>query len=417
MAPEDLVGRRSAVSRRIAALAFALVLAAMLARVLTLPLPAPHWFAELGVGVFALVYGVIVIRFLDRGWMRGDVVVILRGAVASLIAGSFVALASGYLDGIDILASLAFTAIVVGTPPAARARAVAARSALVLGGFSLLWLLWHLGDVPTLLVVIALMVATQLVALAQILARKVLLVVQGRELDRDSADPHRLELGIRVQVAELADVPVHREQARLRRGRRELPGDRPAWITPDRTEPTLNTSIPGDPRDTATPWGMVGDLRHNGGGFLNEAIDLTGLFVHRGPVVQVKDYANEIQVDSEKEERLSYSGPMAVLVDRFSASASEIVAGALQNYGRAIIIGDHSTHGKGTVQTVLEMKNLSQALAASKEKTGAAKITIQKFYLPDGASTQLKGVIPDIVMPSVDDFLPIGESDLPHALP
>jgi len=87
MAPEDLVGRRSAVSRRIAALAFALVLAAMLARVLTLPLPAPHWFAELGVGVFALVYSAIVIRFLDRGWMRGDVVVILRGAVASLIAG------------------------------------------------------------------------------------------------------------------------------------------------------------------------------------------------------------------------------------------------------------------------------------------------------------------------------------------
>jgi len=168
MAPEDLVGRRSAVSRRIAALAFALVLAAMLARVLTLPLPAPHWFAELGVGVFALVYSAIVIRFLDRGWMRGDVVVILRGAVASLIAGSVVALAAGYFDGIAILAALAFTAILVNTPPAARARAVAARSTLVLGGFSLLWLLWHLGDVPTLLVVIGLMVATQLVALAQI---------------------------------------------------------------------------------------------------------------------------------------------------------------------------------------------------------------------------------------------------------
>jgi len=168
MAPEDLVGRRSAVSRRIAALAFALVLAAMLARVLTLPLPAPHWFAELGVGVFALVYSAIVIRFLDRGWMRGDVVVILRGVVASLIAGSVVALAAGYFDGIAILAALAFTAILVNTPPAARARAVAARSTLVLGGFSLLWLLWHLGDVPTLLVVIALLAATQLVAIAQI---------------------------------------------------------------------------------------------------------------------------------------------------------------------------------------------------------------------------------------------------------
>jgi len=163
--------------------------------------------------------------------------------------------------------------------------------------------------------------------------------------------------------------------------------------------------------------GLVLDLRHNGGGFLNEAIDLTGLFIHRGPVVQVKDYAGEIEVESEKKEHLAYDGPMAVLVDRFSASASEIVTGALQNYGRAIIIGDRSTHGKGTVQNLTEMKDVNQALAIAKDKTGAAKITIQKFYLPDGASTQLKGVVSDIVMPSVDDYLPIGESDLPHALP
>jgi carboxyl-terminal processing protease len=162
--------------------------------------------------------------------------------------------------------------------------------------------------------------------------------------------------------------------------------------------------------------GLVLDLRHNGGGFLSEAIELAGLFIHKGPVVQVKDYEGDIQVDSDKAEHLSYDGPMAVLVDRFSASASEIVAGALQDYGRAVVIGDSSTHGKGSVQTVVEMRKFAPQLANVPAKTGAAKITIQKFYLPDGSSTQLRGVISDIVLPSVDQYLPIGESDLPHAL-
>jgi carboxyl-terminal processing protease len=162
--------------------------------------------------------------------------------------------------------------------------------------------------------------------------------------------------------------------------------------------------------------GMVLDLRHNGGGYLSEAIEVAGLFIHQGPVVQVKGYDGEIQVDSDKAESLTYDGPMAVLVDRFSASASEIVAGALKDYGRAVVIGDSSTHGKGTVQATFEMKKISRELARSPAKTGAAKITIQKFYLPDGSSTQLKGVVSDIVLPSVDEYLPIGESDLPHAL-
>jgi carboxyl-terminal processing protease len=162
--------------------------------------------------------------------------------------------------------------------------------------------------------------------------------------------------------------------------------------------------------------GIVLDLRHNGGGYLSEAIELAGLFIHKGPVVQVKGYDGEIQVDTDKAENLSYDGPMACLVDRFSASASEIVAGALKDYGRAVVIGDSSTHGKGTVQATFEMKRISRELARSPAKTGAAKITIQKFYLPDGSSTQLKGVVSDIVLPSVDEYLPIGESDLPHAL-
>lgn len=162
--------------------------------------------------------------------------------------------------------------------------------------------------------------------------------------------------------------------------------------------------------------GLVLDLRHNGGGYLAEAIELAGLFIQKGPVVQVKNYNGEITVDEDSNSKIAYDGPLAVLVDRFSASASEIVAGALQNYGRAIVIGDSSTHGKGSVQTVVEMKQVSRQLATSPAKTGATKFTIQKYYLPSGASTQLKGVVPDIVLPSIDDFLPIGEADLPHAL-
>ena len=163
--------------------------------------------------------------------------------------------------------------------------------------------------------------------------------------------------------------------------------------------------------------GLVLDLRRNGGGYLTEAIELAGLFIQKGPVVQVKNFKGEIQVDQDRDPKIAYTGPLAVLVDRFSASASEIVTGALQNYGRAIVIGDSSTHGKGTVQQVVEMKQLlDPSLARSPQKTGAAKFTIQKYYLPSGASTQLKGVVPDIVLPSIEDYLPIGEADLPRAL-
>jgi carboxyl-terminal processing protease len=161
---------------------------------------------------------------------------------------------------------------------------------------------------------------------------------------------------------------------------------------------------------------IVLDLRMNGGGLLSEAIDLTGLFINKGPVVQVKSVTGEIQVDSDDATQPLYTGPLAVLVSRFSASASEIVAGALQNYGRAIVIGDQSTHGKGSVQTIVEMKSVNSMLAQLPDKTGAARLTIQKFYLPNGASTQQKGVIPDIILPSADEYLKIGESDLPNAL-
>ncbi len=167
--------------------------------------------------------------------------------------------------------------------------------------------------------------------------------------------------------------------------------------------------------------GLVLDLRRNGGGLLTEAISLTGLFIKDGPVVQVRSYSGEIKVDDDEDSSVAYDGPLAVLVSRFSASASEIVAGALQNYGRAVIVGDSSTHGKGTVQTVLELRkmpglNFSFNTSEEEPKSGATKLTVQKFYLPNGASTQLKGVVPDIILPSIEDHLPIGESDLPHAL-
>ncbi len=165
--------------------------------------------------------------------------------------------------------------------------------------------------------------------------------------------------------------------------------------------------------------GLVLDLSHNGGGLLSEAIDLTGLFIPKGPVVQVKSTTGEIRQDWDRNDKVVYEGPLALLVSRSSASASEIVAGALQNHNRAIIVGDSATHGKGTVQAIFELdRNLKSPRLRyrSKQKSGAIKITIQKFYLPNGYSTQNKGVRSDITLPSVNDLLPIGESDLPNAL-
>ena len=163
--------------------------------------------------------------------------------------------------------------------------------------------------------------------------------------------------------------------------------------------------------------GLVLDLRRNGGGLLSEAITLTGLFISKGPVVQVKDTSGRIRKDWDRDPKIVYRGPLAVLVSRRSASASEIVAGALQNHRRAIIIGDASTHGKGTVQAIFELeRGLRFGMFSKPPKLGATRITIQKFYLPNGDSTQKEGVKSDIIIPSVNEFLPIGESDLPNAL-
>ena len=190
--------------------------------------------------------------------------------------------------------------------------------------------------------------------------------------------------------------------------------------------------------------GIVVDLRENGGGSLSEAISLTGLFIKNGPVVQVRDTRNDVEVDKDEDPSVAYTGPMAVLTDRFSASASEIFAGAIQDYGRGIIIGTQ-TYGKGTVQNPIDLDKMlasswgNRILAAVKPGSrpvppnqlgaggagvqgnqstyGQLNLTIAKFYRVSGSSTQHRGVIPDIQFPSVIPLDKFGEDTEPSAMP
>ena len=178
--------------------------------------------------------------------------------------------------------------------------------------------------------------------------------------------------------------------------------------------------------------GIVVDLRENGGGSLNEAISLTGLFIKTGPVVQVRDTQNQVDVNKDEDPSVAYSGPMAVLVDRFSASASEIFSGAIQDYGRGLIIGTQ-TYGKGTVQSEIDLDKIITPSVAEKlglttgqkkpvstgstNQYGQLNLTIAKFYRISGNSTQHKGVIPDIQFPSLIPLDKYGEDTDPSALP
>lgn len=163
--------------------------------------------------------------------------------------------------------------------------------------------------------------------------------------------------------------------------------------------------------------GLVVDLRRNGGGSLEEAISLTGLFLKSGPVVQTKSSNGNIVVSSDPDPGIAYAGPMVVLTSRQSASASEIFAAALQDYGRAVIVGDKNTFGKGTVQTILEIGKFTSLLGTRSQDEGALKLTIQKFYRVAGGSTQLHGVASDIVLPSLTDLPEFGEGALKNCLP
>jgi carboxyl-terminal processing protease len=161
---------------------------------------------------------------------------------------------------------------------------------------------------------------------------------------------------------------------------------------------------------------VVLDLRLNGGGSLQESIDTTGLFIKNGPVVQVKDGENRVTLYRDYDSSIAWDGALLVLISKYSASASEILAGAIQDYGRGLIVGDHATHGKGTVQSLMDLGEAINRGAANPPSLGALKITMQQFYRPSGASTQNRGVLADIELPSLSTHYDVGESDLDYPI-
>ncbi|HMG54854.1 MAG TPA: carboxy terminal-processing peptidase, partial [Kofleriaceae bacterium] len=159
--------------------------------------------------------------------------------------------------------------------------------------------------------------------------------------------------------------------------------------------------------------GVVLAIRGNGGGLLGEAVTMTGALIDHGPVVQVQDSRGQRETYTDDDKGTDYDGPVVVLVDRFSASASEILAGALQDYHRAIIVGTGPTHGKGTVQT---LEDLSRATRSNLD-LGVLKVTVQQFFRVSGSSTQREGVTPDVLLPDPAGHLETGERQLEHAIP
>jgi carboxyl-terminal processing protease len=154
-------------------------------------------------------------------------------------------------------------------------------------------------------------------------------------------------------------------------------------------------------------------LRNNGGGSLKTAIEIAGLFISDGPIVQVKYRGEKPRVQNDKDSKIQWNGPLVILVNELSASASEIFAAAMQDYNRAVIIGGNQTYGKGTVQNILP---INQFYPDYKEDLGFLKMTIQKFYRVNGGSTQKEGVYSDIAMPSRYSYMKVGERDLEGAL-
>ena len=164
--------------------------------------------------------------------------------------------------------------------------------------------------------------------------------------------------------------------------------------------------------------GIIIDLRNNGGGALTDAVKIAGLFIKTGPVVQVKSSDGKTNILSDDNPDITYTGPVVILVNRLSASASEILAGVLQDYSRAVVMGGEHTHGKGTVQTVIDLDNYIPFKNMEEYKPlGALKLTIQKFYRISGDSTQYRGVVPDLVLPDVMSGLKTGEQYIDFALP
>ena len=162
--------------------------------------------------------------------------------------------------------------------------------------------------------------------------------------------------------------------------------------------------------------GIILDLRNNGGGSLYDVVQMAGLFIPEGPIVQVKDRDRQASVLSDRDRSVLYDGPLVVMVNEFSASASEIFAAAMQDYGRALVIGSSSTFGKGTVQRNIGLDPV-YGFSSTSDELGSVKLTLQKFYRVTGASTQLRGVEADIVIPDNYEYMKLREKDTPSALP
>jgi len=161
--------------------------------------------------------------------------------------------------------------------------------------------------------------------------------------------------------------------------------------------------------------GIIMDVRDNGGGSLKTVVDITGLFIEQGPVVQIKSAGTKKEVLYDRDTRIQWDGPLVVLVNNFSASASEILAAAIQDYKRGVILGSKQTYGKGTVQNVIDLNQFIRGNNIG--DLGALKTTIQKFYRINGGSTQLEGVSSDVVLPDRYSYIDIGERDLDNAMP
>jgi carboxyl-terminal processing protease len=163
--------------------------------------------------------------------------------------------------------------------------------------------------------------------------------------------------------------------------------------------------------------GVILDLRGNGGGALDDAEKMSGLFIPKGPIVQLKDKNSPPLVQEDRDDAISYRGPLVVLVNTLSASASEILAAALQDYRRAIIIGGEHTFGKGTVQVMIDLDRYLPPEMARYKPLGAVTVTVQKYYRITGASTQYQGVVPDVILPDPYSYLDVGEKSMPYSLP
>ncbi len=244
----------------------------------------------------------------------------------------------------------------------------------------------------------------------------------GDESARKTITLVRDEVKLEAQQAKasIVDLP-QKNGATLRLGVIDLPSFYRGDDGPTRTTPISATADVAKlirKLEAERIQGLILDLRHNGGGSLEEAITLTGLFIREGPVVQTREPDGRTDVEKDTDASELYDGPLIVLTSRFSASVSEILAGALEDYGRALIVGDKSTFGKGTVQSVVPLARLmDRSHLAHSVDPGALKVTIRKFYRPSGASTQLKGVTADIALPSLSDAADVGETELKDPLP